>query len=78
MNENMTPEKRKFFNRVGRVNLGSEELTEETAAKLNQIIDDIDSGKDLGGLPPEWLAEDEKLKELWEEKFLPQTRRKKT
>lgn len=58
------------MNRVGLIHLGPEGLDEATAAKLNQIIDDIESGKDPGGLPPEWIEQDKRLKKLWEEKFL--------
>lgn len=60
----------KFMGRVGLVHLGPDPLDETTAANLNKIIEDIESGKDPGGLPPEWIAEDERLKRLWEEKFL--------
>jgi ketol-acid reductoisomerase len=60
----------KFMNRVGRVNLGPEKLDEATAAKLNQTIDDIESGKAVEGLPPEWIKQEKSLKKLWDKKFL--------
>ncbi len=63
------PEQKKFFSRVGRVHLGSEPLDEATAAKLNKIIDDIDSGKEPGGIPEEWLLKDEQRKKQWEKMF---------
>ncbi|MCX6740554.1 MAG: hypothetical protein NTZ49_04985 [Candidatus Parcubacteria bacterium] len=63
------PEEKRFLSRVGRVNLGSEGLNEESAAKLNKIIDDINSGKDPGGLPEELIKKEEEMKEEWEKKL---------
>lgn len=64
-----TPEKYRFLRRVGRVYLGPKEMDEPTAIKLNQIIDDIESGKIKGSsLPKEWADEDEKIKQKWIEK----------
>lgn len=53
------PEEKRFLSRVGRVNLGPEGLTEESAAKLNKIVDNINSGNDCGGLTEAWLIREE-------------------
>ena len=55
-------ELRKFMLRSGCVNEGPEGINEETAKKLNTLIDKVDRGEVKGGIPEEVLEREKELK----------------